>query len=288
MDCKQIILNKCSVRDYKAKKVDAKAIKELSQYVNHCPKLVEDIAMDIRIMDNDVVYRQLDGFAGYHGILINAPHYIIILSEHREHYIENAGFVGESISMKAYEMGVDSCWITFNDSEKVIHRLNIVTNKEVVGILAIGYGKKKTPITLGTLKVGDNYSQADMRKKDSSQSKILPLQEMVYIDRWGEGADVNMLLERALYEPMDCVRKAPSTMNRQPWRFLIVGGKIILAMRKDSDISEYEKRIDAGIAMMYFEAVMEQTVCQVQWTADSSENVYAIPEDYEIVASCEV
>ena len=288
MDCKQIILNKCSVRDYKAKKVDAKTIKELSQYVNHCPKLVEDIAMDIRIMDNDVVYRQLDSFAGYHGILINAPHYIIILSEHKEHYIENAGFVGGSISMKAYEMGVDSCWITFNDSEKVIHRLNIVTNKEVVGILAIGYGKKKTPITLGALKVGDNYSQADMRKKDSSQSKILPLQEMVYIDRWGEGADVNMLLERALYEPMDCVRKAPSTMNRQPWRFLIVGGKIILAMRKDSDISEYEKRIDAGIAMMYFEAVMEQTVCQVQWTAGSSENVYAIPEDYEIVASCEV
>ena len=77
-------------------------------------------------------------------------------------------------------------------------------------------------------------------------------------------------------------------MNRQPWRFLIVGGKIILAMRKDSDISEYEKRIDAGIAMLYFEAVMEQTVCPVQWTAGSAENVYGIPEDYEIVASCEV
>lgn len=289
MDYKQIILNKCSARDYKSKKVDARTIRELSQYANHCPKLVEDIQMDIRIMDNDVVYRQLDGFAGYHGILINAPHYIILLSEHKDYYIENAGFVGESICMKACEMGVNSCWITFTDSEKVIHRLNIVTNKEVVGIIAIGYGKKKTPITLGALKVGDNYSQADMRKKDASQSKMLPLQDMVFIDKWGEGADVNMLLERALYEPMDCVRKAPSTMNRQPWRFLIVGGKVILTMRKDNDISEYEKRIDAGIAMLYFETVMEQTVCPVQWVAGAVENIYGIPEEeYEIVASCEV
>ena len=32
MDYKNIILNKYSVRDYKEKKVDAKIIKELSQY----------------------------------------------------------------------------------------------------------------------------------------------------------------------------------------------------------------------------------------------------------------
>lgn len=287
MDYKNIILNKYSVRDYKEKKVDAKIIKELSQYANTCPKLVDDIEMDIRIMDNDVVYRQLDGFAGYHGILINAPHYIILLSENKEHYLENAGYVGESISMKASELGVDSCWITFTSSEKVIHRLNIVTNKEVVGILTIGYGKKKAPITLGALKTGDNYSQADMRKKESSQSKVLPLQEMVYIDKWGEGGDVNTLLERALYEPMDCVRKAPSTMNRQPWRFLIDGGKIVLLMRKDNDVSEYEERIDAGIAMLYFEDVIGQTLCKIQWKLGPVDNIYGIPDEYVIVASCE-
>lgn len=287
MDYKSIILSKSSVRDYKEKKVDAKIMKELSSYANSCPKLSNEIEMDIRIMDNDVVYRQLDGFAGYHGILINAPHYIIMLSEKKDHYIENAGYVGESISMKAFELGVESCWITFTDSQKVIHRLNIVTEKEVVGIMAIGYAKKKTPVILGALKTGDNYSQADMHKKDNSPSKILPLEEMVYIDRWGEGADVNTLLERALYEPMDCVRKAPSTMNRQPWRFLIDGGKIILLMRKDSDISSYEEKIDSGIAMLYFEEVIGQTLCKIQWNLSPVANTYDIPDTYRIVASCE-
>ena len=287
MDYKNIIMNKSSVSDYKEKKVDEKIILELSRYANTCPRLAEDIEMDIRIMDNDVVYRQLDGFAGYHGIMINAPHYVILLSEKKDHYMENAGYVGESIAMKAFDLGVDSCWITFTDSQKVIHRLNIVTGKEVVGILALGYGKKKKPVTLGALKIGDNYSQADMRKKDGNTSTVLPLCQMVYIDKWGEGADVDKLMERALYDPMDCARKAPSTLNRQPWRFLIDGGKIILTMRKDNDISEYEERIDAGIAMLYFEDVIEQTLCKVQWKLGPVENTYGIPDDYVIVASCE-
>lgn len=287
MDYKNIIMNKSSVRDYKEKKVDEKIILELSRYANTCPRLAEDIEMDIRIIDNDVVYRQLDGFAGYHGIMINAPHYVILLSEKKDHYMENAGYVGESIAMKAFDLGVDSCWITFTDSQKVIHRLNIVTGKEVVGILALGYGKKKKPVTLGALKIGDNYSQADMRKKDGNTSTVLPLCQMVYIDKWGEGADVDKLMERALYDPMDCARKAPSTLNRQPWRFLIDGGKIILTMRKDNDISEYEERIDAGIAMLYFEDVIEQTLCKVQWKLGPVENTYGIPDDYVIVASCE-
>lgn len=287
MDYKNIIMNKSSVRDYKEKKVDEKIILELSRYANTCPRLTEDIEMDIRIMDNDVVYRQLDGFAGYHGIMINAPHYVILLSEKKDHYMENAGYVGESIAMKAFDLGVDSCWITFTDSQKVIHRLNIVTGKEVVGILALGYGKKKKPVTLGALKIGDNYSKADMRKKDGNTSTVLPLCQMVYIDKWGEGADVDKLMERALYDPMDCARKAPSTLNRQPWRFLIDGGKIILTMRKDNDISEYEERIDAGIAMLYFEDVIEQTLCKVQWKLGPVENTYGIPDDYVIVASCE-
>lgn len=72
MDYRQTIANKYSVRDYKDKTIDAKTAKEIRDYARTCPKLVEDIAVDIRFMDYDMVYRQLDGFAGYKGIMINA------------------------------------------------------------------------------------------------------------------------------------------------------------------------------------------------------------------------
>lgn len=288
MDYRQTIANKYSVRDYKDKTIDAKTAKEIRDYARTCPKLVEDIAVDIRFMDYDMVYRQLDGFAGYKGIMIQAPHYAILLSEKKDHYIENAGYVGEGISLKANELGVSSCWITFKDSKTVIHKLNLVTDKEVVGILALGYGKKARKITTGAVQTGGNYTQADMKKKASLGAGRLPLQKIVYIDQWGQEADVDTLTERALYDPMDYARRAPSTLNRQPWRFLIDGSKIILAVRDDEETNEYEEQIDAGIAMLYFEGVIEQSLCQIQWKLGPADQDYQIPEEYKVVATCEV
>lgn len=288
MDYRQMINQKYSVRDYKEKKVDAKTAKEIRDYANRCPKLVDDIAVDIRFMDNDDVYRQIDGFAGYKGILINAPHYAILLSEKKEYYIENAGYVGEGICLKAQELGVNSCWITFKDSKTIIHKLNIVTDKEVVGIIALGYGKKTRKLTTGAIKTGGNYTQANMKRKKETGASRIPLQQIVYIDQWGKEADVDALMERALYDPMDYARRAPSTLNRQPWRFIIDGAKIILTVRDDEETNEYEEQIDAGIAMLYFEGVIEQSLCSIQWKLGAVDNTYNIPENYKIVASCEV
>lgn len=286
MDYKQLISEKYSVRDYKDKKVNEKALEELKKYSESCPRLVHGITMDIHFMDHQEVYPQLNGSAGYHGILINAPHYVILLSEEQEYYRENAGYVGEGISLKAFELGIDSCWITFSDSKTVLEKLNITSEKTVVGILALGYGKKKTSGILGALKTGDNYTQANIRKKEE-ESVILPLEDMVFINKWGEGADVNTLLERALYDPMDCARKAPSTLNRQPWRFIVDGGKIILTVRKDEAVNDYEQAIDSGIAMLYFDKVIEQTLVKVHWTLGDVENVYHIPEEYQVIGICE-
>ena len=190
--------------------------------------------------------------------------------------------------MRAHELGVNSCWITFEDSKTIIHKLNIVTDKEVVGIIALGYGKKARKLTTGGVQTGGNYTQADMQKNAQTGAERMPLQQMVYIDKWGEEADVDTLVERALYDPMDYARRAPSTLNRQPWRFIIDGAKIILAVREDEETNEYEEQIDAGIPMLYFEGVIEQVLCNVQWKLGPVENTYGIPEEYKIVASCQI
>lgn len=288
MDYRQTIANKFSVRDYKDKTIDAKTAKEIRDYANHCARLVDDIQIDIRFMDRDMVYRQLDGFAGYKGILINAPHYMILLSEKKEHYIENGGYVGEGICLKAHSLGVDSCWITFSDSETVVHKLNIVTGKEVVAIIALGYGKKVRKVTTGTAKIGETYDKMNFQRKESDSSPRMPLQEIVFMEKWGEKATVDELMQRALYDPMDYARRAPSTLNRQPWRFIIDGSTIILAVRNDADTTEYEGQIDAGIAMLYFEGIIEQSLCNIQWKLGPVENTYGIPDEYKIVASCQV
>ncbi len=285
MDYKTIIEKKKSVRDYSDKEIKNDIARELKAYANNCKKLVDDINIDIRFMDNDDVYQQLDGFAGYNGILINAPHYMIVLSENKEYYIENAGYIGEEICLKAFDLGVDSCWITFKDSKTIIEKLNIVTDKEVVAIIALGYAKKASKSIFSTAKAGQNPTKADIKIKDGKSTR-LPIDELVFIEEWGKSAKIEQLQELGLLDSLSCATLAPSTLNRQPWRFIVDKNLIVLAVRDDENTNTYEERIDSGIVMLYFEAVMGQTLYNLKWNFENIENKYNIPDNYLIVASC--
>ena len=41
-------------------------------------------------------------------------------------------------------MGIASCWITFSDSEAIKNSLNILSDKEVVALIALGYDANAT------------------------------------------------------------------------------------------------------------------------------------------------
>ncbi len=50
--------------------------------------------------------------------MIDSPSYIIILSDIKDNYIENSGYIGESIIFKVTELGIGSCWVTFEDGKR--------------------------------------------------------------------------------------------------------------------------------------------------------------------------
>ncbi|HIT86243.1 MAG TPA: nitroreductase family protein [Candidatus Coprocola pullicola] len=271
MDYQNLILTTKSVREYKKEAVDTKKLKAIKDYAQECTKISDSISIDVRILSNSEAYLALDGVAGYQGNMLDAPHYILLLSDKAERYIENAGYIGEGMILKATELGVASCWITFQDSKTVKEKLNIVSDKEVVALIALGY-------------------DANAPKKGASVSLNpaykLDLDEMVYIDKWGNGADAAVLEERGVLEAFAFAKLAPSTLNRQPWRFLMVGGKVILAVRKDENTNTYEEKIDAGVIMFFFEAIVGSTLFNLTWKLETPADAPEIPEDFEIVAYC--
>ena len=50
------------------------------------------------------------------------------------------------------------------------------------------------------------------------------------MDKWGQAADIEDLETRALLDAFSYARLAPSALNKQPWRFIVDGGKIVLAV----------------------------------------------------------
>lgn len=269
MDYKKLILNRKSVREFKKTSIDSKYFNEIENYINNSKKLLPEISVEIRMYEFKDCYENINELAGYNGYLIQAPNYIILLSDVKNGYIENSGYIGERLILKARDLGIDSCWITFNNSDTIKEKLNISTDKEVTAIIALGYEDNKNT-------------------KNKSVSDRLSVEEIVFMDQWGKTASVTDLEERYLLDAFSYARMAPSSLNRQPWRFIIDGGKVILAVRSDDFASDYEGKIDTGIAMLYFSLIIDTTMFDLHWHVGNIEKDYKIPSDYKIVGYCNI
>lgn len=289
MKYKNIIENKHSVRDYKKTTVKTSDLTILKSYAAECKKLIPSLNVQIEIFDKERVFDKINGLAGYNGILLDAPNYIFIVSESNEHYIENAGYIGEELSLKATEIGLGSCWVTFKDGDEILKRLNIVTDKKLAAILAIGYEDKNANKTVvSNAKAGGNYSKADVKIVEAGSRNSIPTEDLVYIDTWENTISAQELEERGMLDAFKYATMAPSTLNRQPWRFLLNNGIAVLVVRDDKDTDEYEEKIDAGIVMLYFEAVMEESMFKPVWKLEKPEQSFNIPENFNIIGYCNI
>ena len=286
MNYKKLIIEGKSCRFYKTTPVSEESFKEIEKFLDSRKRLVNDISVEIKTFSNDAV-EKLKGIAGYYGNIVEAPNYIVLLSDVKDYYIENAGYIGECLILKARDLGLGTCWITFKNSDEIKKALDISSDKEVVAIIALGYPDTSKGTKKSAVKVGENYSKASMDLESTTPYK-LGVEDIVYVDTWGNNATVELLEERYLIDAFSISRLAPSTLNQQPWRFIIDGGKVVLAIKQDDFATDYERKIDTGIALLYFSIVIDTTLFDLQWTLGEIENTYNIPDDYKIVGYCNV
>ena len=124
-----------------------------------------------------------------------APHYIVVSSEKREGYIENAGFVSEAIVLSLTEMGIGTCFIGESIKKQLIKNIiPIKKDHEVVIVISFGYP----------------------RDDENIGKKIIRTRKRMEISEFTSGN-----VTKTWQYILDAVRMAPSPMNCQPWRFFI-------------------------------------------------------------------
>lgn len=286
MDYKTLIEVRKSVRDYKKTEISATLLAELTEYAGTCKHLVPEVEVEILVMAHHQVYHQLEDDAGYSGKMLEAPHYLLILSDKQEGYLENSGYVGESIVLKALDLEIGSCWITFPNSDILKQKLGLTGNKEVTAMIALGYPLSRKRV-VHLPKIGQKYS-SQVAVVENSTSSRMAIEEFVYAEKWGQAVDYDYLTNRGLVDSFYYTRLAPSTFNREPWRYIIDGADVILFIRNDQNTNLYEEQIDAGIQMLYFELITDRVLTDVTWTLASPDKDYGVPDDYRLVGYCRV
>ena len=136
MNYSAMIQNRKSVRAFTDKKVPYSVAQEIETYYQTSVKrLVPQLETELYIFRDDVK-SALEGAAGYNQFLVGAPQYLVLLSEKDELAEINAGFIMENLVLNLTDMDLDTCWVTFTDSEQVKDALGIESSKDVAAIAA--------------------------------------------------------------------------------------------------------------------------------------------------------
>lgn len=284
MDYNALIHNRKSVRAFADKPAPASIIDEIKAYYEKdCPKLVADIATELLVLDSSV-QKALEGSAGYEDLMIGAPNYLVLLSDEHEYAVENGGYIMESIILKATDLDMSTCWITFADAKEVSDALGLDGSKQVVAIAAIGYGKKTSKGLRLNIK---SMSNVDIVAKRGYFAPKKSLYDMTFFGKYGktEGLDDHIgFYGDALWDSFYAATLTPSYLNRQPFALVMQEGKVTLVSLADEYTDEVSAKLGLGIVMSHFALVGSDYLGGSAWTMGADAAGLDIPEGAAAVA----
>ena len=286
MNYRALIENRKSVRSFTDKKVPVYTMAELRSFFQSSAKrLVPGIKTELRIFGDDAK-EALEGAAGYNQFLVGAPQYLVLLSEKHPLAHLNAGFIMEDLVLKLTDMGFDSCWVTFTDSDRVKKALEVQSDLDIAAIVAYGVGVKATKrLRINIL----SMSNVDIKAKRHYFEPKRAVSDLVFLNTWGNrdrAEEYIGFFDDMLWEAVYAASLSPSYLNRQAYGFVLRDGHVILVRRPDEYTTELDGQLSLGIAMLHFTAVAESWAGKLSWRFGKDAAALELPEGYEVIASC--
>lgn len=226
-----------SVREFKAKNLSSKSVKDVQGLIETVHQKVDQNQVTYTFVENGKeLAKTLEGKGGYAGVMIKAPAYIamdIHQPSDAAHFM-GAYFMEEIIS-GLLDLGLASCWISLANVDDAGHEaLKGFSIDHADYLLAIGYPNNNAAIG------------------EQVYSSRLGVEDIVYKNNIGTPMTLEELEALGLDDLFYYVRFAPSQYNEQPWRYVVNNGKIDMYV-KDTGKNYW---IEAGIAAYYLEQLV--------------------------------
>ena len=284
MQYTNLIHNRKSFREFENKKLH-RSVETILQLFHQdaVHRLLPDLKTSLAIFGTEA-REALEGAAGYHQFLVGAPQYLVLLSEKHELAHLNGGYIMEDLLLKLADLGLDSCWLTFTDSNDIKAALRIDSDLDVVAIAAFGYGRK----TVKRLRLNiRSMSDVDIRAQYRYMEPKRSVSDLAFVDTWGNNHDLeqyNGFFDEVLWEALYAASLSPSYLKRQAYGFLLQGGRIHLVSRPDAYNTKIDGDLSLGAVLLHFTAVAENWAGKLQWQLDTHHDLQ-LPTDHKLIAS---
>jgi len=241
----EMISKRKSVRKYGVAPLNIKEISEILDFAGKAEPLYKEIKTKIEVVSRENVNVFLP---------VISPHYIMMTSEDREGYLENAGFILQQIDLFLSSKGFGSCYVGMALPSKKAMQIS-----KLKFVIFLAFGSPAEPV----------------HRTDLSQFKRKDLADIIEIPEHMEDIDSF----DALTDMLENVRLAPSATNSQPWFLVPAKDKLDFYCVKLGIIKSigYRKmnKIDMGIAL-----------CHCALSSAHSCKTYKFVCDYQARAQC--
>ena len=286
MNYSALIQNRKSTREFTDKEITFSQLETIrNYYYNSVRRLLPEIRTELYCFGPGTG-AALEGAAGYNQFLVGAPQYLVLLSEKHELAEINAGYVMQDLLLKLSDMDLDSCWLTFTDSDDVKGVLGIDSHKDVVAIAAFGYGKKVVRRLRLNIR---SMSNVDLVAKHRYMEPKRSVEDMAFMKEWGNNHGLDAYIGffgDALWEALYAATLSPSYLNRQAYGFLLKEGVVSLVSRPDHYNTKIDGDLSLGIVLLHFTAVAEELAGKLNWRFGLDAENLVLPEGHKVIASC--
>lgn len=280
----EIVKRRESCRNFIMNDVEQIKIDALYEYYNHETLLVPEIATELKTYSYATL-EKTEGSVGYNGFLIKAPNYLVIFSEEKDHYLENAGFIAQGLTLKMTQLDLAACWLTINDADIAKKTIDEDSDKTIAAIIAFGYRNKDVTETRLDIKSPSNVKMIESGTKAAPK---ISLDDLVSYKVYGQPLESEKLYAE-LESSLLAASKAQSFLNRQPYRLILDDSYVYLIGLEDEITDGSDMYLNYGILMFNFYAVMDSIRANAPlWTFETPDEELKLPEGGTYIAKCRI
>ncbi|MFO7888209.1 MAG: nitroreductase family protein [Eubacteriales bacterium] len=214
-----------SIRKYKKESLNEKSKKLVLESLEEAKSLYGNIKTKIIFEKDGEKFYKTASVLTKKMFFVKSPHYIILMSEEKEGYLENIGFIGEQIVLKLAGAGIGTCWIGGNvNDKKFSKKYSTEYNLKYIICISVGYPEE------------DLVEILDRKRKDLDEI----FNDSIYKNH---------------FEAAKALQASPSSMNRQPWNIYPENTSWDYYIEEYSGIMSDKRNdlasIDAGIGLSH-------------------------------------
>lgn len=228
MDIIQAMKERRSVRSFNGERLSQEIISDLHKAIKDSYTLFGgDITIRLKYFDLKGEFKP-----STYGVIKGASDYFLMAIGEGEDSALTAGFQFEQIVLKAWEMGLGTCWIAGTYKGSQFDQGEKWPDGESLKIICpVGFPEKPRMFE-------------KMMRFTVGSDKRKPFSELFFEDDFKK----SLSNESKFRESLEMLRIAPSSTNSQPWRVLVKGDNVLFYYKSKGPVSI----LDMGIGICHF------------------------------------